>query len=131
MVHARVSDEYIYFISMYMTDNILPVLQIKQLVNQDSETTTRHKMATGKKTLVSNLRVLFCSCVVQKATAHVYTKALNMLHQSQRYFWGIFVGIPQHQRCDLIYSPRTKKRILHILLYLMNFSSELAYTSHP
>ena len=29
MVHVRVSDEYIIFHLMYMTDNILPVLPIK------------------------------------------------------------------------------------------------------
>ena len=32
------------------------------------------------------------------ATAHVETKTLNMRHQAQKGFRGIFVGIPQHQK---------------------------------
>ena len=55
-----------------------------------------------KKPSVSNLHVLLCPCVVQKATADVDTKALNMRHQSQKGFHGIFVGIPQHQKGYLI-----------------------------
>ena len=53
-----------------------------------------HKMATGTKPSVSHLRVLFCPCVVWKAMAHVETKTLNMFHQAQKLFRGIFVGIP-------------------------------------
>ena len=81
MVHTRVSDKYIHFSLMYTTDNIFPDLPIKHLVNQDSEQTTPHKLATGTKPSVSNLRVLFYPCVVRKATAHVDTKALNMRNQ--------------------------------------------------
>ena len=33
-------------------------------------------------------------CVVRKATAHIETKTLNMRHQAQKLFCGIFVGIP-------------------------------------
>ena len=33
-------------------------------------------------------------CVVQKTTAYVKRKALKMIHQPQRGFWGISVGIP-------------------------------------
>ena len=69
MVHARVSDECINFALMYTTDHIFPVLPIKQLVNQDSEPKTPHKLATSTKPSVSNIRVLFCTCVVRKATA--------------------------------------------------------------
>ena len=50
------------------------------------------------KPSVSNLRVLFCPCVVRKLTAHIDVKALNMRHQSQKSFWGIFVVIPQQQK---------------------------------
>ena len=57
-----------------------------------------YKLATGTKPLVSHLRVLFCPCVVRKATAHVETKTLNMRHQVKKGFRGIFVGIPQHQK---------------------------------
>ena len=87
---------------MYTTDHIFPVIPIKHLVNQYSEQNTPHKLATGTKPSVSNPLVLFCLCVVQKATAHVDTKALNMRHQSQKWFHGVLVGIPQHQKGYLV-----------------------------
>ena len=79
---------------MYTTDHIFPILPTKDLTNEDGELTTPCKLATGKKPSVSHLRVLFCPCVVVKATAHVGKKALNMRHQAQKGFHGIFVGIP-------------------------------------
>ena len=71
---------------MYMTYHIFPVLPIKHLVNYDDEPTTQHKLETGAKTSVSNLRILFCTYVVRKSTAYVDTKVLNMRHQSQKGF---------------------------------------------
>ena len=71
MVHAIVSEAYINFALMYMTDHIFPVLPIKDLINEDGELTTSFKVATGTKPSGSHLRVLFFPCVVQKATAHV------------------------------------------------------------
>ena len=79
---------------MYTTDHIFPVLPIKYIINEDGNPTTPHKLATGTKTSVSNLCVLFCPFFVQKATAHVETKTLNMRHQAQKWFCVIFVGIP-------------------------------------
>ena len=70
MVHARVLEAYIHFESMYTTDHIIPVLLIKYVINEDGDSTTPHKLATGTKSSVSNLRVLLCPCVVLKATAH-------------------------------------------------------------
>ena len=81
MVHARVSDKYIYIASMYTTDNIFLVLLIKNLVNQDD-----------KKT----------------GSWHVDTKALNMRHHSKNPFWSILVGIPPYQKGYLIYVPSTQ-----------------------
>ena len=98
MVHTGVSDKYIKFSLMYTTDDILPVLPIKYLVNQDSEPTTPHKLATTTKPLVSNRHVLVCPYVVRKETEHVNTKALIMHNKSQKVFRGIFVVIPQHQK---------------------------------
>ena len=109
MVHVRVSDECIHFSLMYTNDHIFPVLPVKQLVNQDMEPNTPHKLATVTKPSVSNLRVLFCPCVVRRATAHVPTKVLNVCHQSHKGFWYILVGNPQHQKGYLIYVPRTQK----------------------
>ena len=81
MVHAWVSDEYINFALIYTTDHIFPVLPTKQLVNQDSEPTTPHKLATGTTPSVSNLHVKLCPFVVQKSTTHVDTNVFNMCHQ--------------------------------------------------
>ena len=80
MVHARVPEVYVHFALMYTTDHIFTVLLIKYLINKDGNPTTPHKLATGTKPSVSHLRVLFCPCVVCKATAHVETKTLNMCH---------------------------------------------------
>ena len=82
---------------------------------------------------VSYLRVLFCPCVVRKSMAHVETKMLNMHHQAQKGFRGIFVGIPQHQKGYIVYVPSTRKVIFsYDVLFDKNFSSALSYTSrHP
>ena len=98
MVHGRFPEVYIHFALMYTTDHIFLVLPIKDLINEDGGPTTPDKLATGTKTSVSHLRVLFCPCVVRKATAHVETKRLNMRHQAQKWFRSIFVGIPEHQK---------------------------------
>ena len=93
MVHARVLESYVHFALMYTTDNIFPVLPIKDLINEDGDPTTPHKLATGTKPSVSHLGVLFCPCVLRKAMALVETKLLNMRHQAQKGFCGIFVGL--------------------------------------
>ena len=111
MVHARVPEVYVHFSLIFMTYDIFPVLPIKYLINEDGDPTTPHKLATGTKPSVSHLRVLFCPCVVRKSTAHVETKTLNMRHQAQKGFRGIFVGIPQHQKGYLVYVPSTRKVI--------------------
>ena len=86
MVHARVPELYVHLALMYTTYHIFPVLPIKDLINEDGNPTTPQKLATGTKPSVSHLRVLFCPCVVVKATAHVETKTLNMRHQAQKWF---------------------------------------------
>ena len=83
---------------MYTTNHVLPVLPIKDMINEDGKPTTPFKLPTGTKPSVSHLRVLFCPCVVWKATMHVGTTALNMRHQAQTGYRGIFVGIPKHQK---------------------------------
>ena len=102
MVHAQVSDEYIYIALINMTDHIFTVIPIKHLVNQDGDKNTRHKLATGMNTSVSNLRVLFCPCVVQKESEQVDTKALNTRHKSQKGCCGIF-----------FWNPTASKRVTH------------------
>ena len=119
MVHARVLEAYINFTLMYTTYHIFTVLPIKDLINEDGNTTMPFKIATGTKTPVSHLRVLYCPCVARRATAHVGTKALNMYHQAQKGFCGIVVGIPQHQKGHLVYVLLTRKIISSYNIFLM------------
>ena len=73
MVHDRVLEAYFHFALMYTTDHIFPVLPIKDLINEDGDTTRSFKLATVKKPSVSYLCVLFFPCVIWKSTAHVET----------------------------------------------------------
>ena len=55
-----------------------------------------------------------------------------MRYQAQKGFSGIFVGIPHHKKGYLVYVPSTRKIISsYDVVFDENFSSELAYTSHP
>ena len=129
MVHARVTEVYVHLALMYTTYHIFLVLPINDLINEDGDSTTPHNLETGTKPSVSYLRVLFCPCVVRKATAHVQTKTLNMRHQAQKGFRGIFVGIPQHQKGYLVYVPSTRKLIFsYNVVFDENNSSALSYT---
>ena len=130
MVHRRVYDKYINFDLMYMTDHIFSVLPIKSLLNQYGEPTTPHKMETGTKHSVSNLHVLFFSCVSQKATAHVDTKSLNMCHQSQKGYSWYIRSKSTTSEWHLIYIPSTQKTVSsHDVVFDETFYSALAYTS--
>ena len=101
MVHAQFLEAYTHFTLMYMAYHIFPVLPIKDLINEDGGLTMPFKLATDMKPSISKK----IPCVVHKATAHVGEKASNMCHQSQNRFWGIFFGIPQHQKGYLFYEP--------------------------
>ena len=130
MLHARVLEVYVHFTLIYTKDHIILVLPIKDLINEDGDPTTPQKLATGTKPSVSHLRVLFCPCVVHKATAHVETNTLNMRHQAKKGFCGIFVGIPENQKGYLVYVPSTRKVISsYDAVFDKRFSSALSYTS--
>ena len=108
------------------------VLPIKDLINEDGEQTIPFKLATFTKTSVSHLRILFFPCVVRKATARIVTKVLNILHQAQKGFCGIFAGISQHQKGYLVYVPRKRKKISsNDVVFDDIFSIALSYTSKP
>ena len=130
MLHDRVFEAYIHFALMYTIDHIFPVLPIKDMIKDNYDMTTAHKITTGTKHSVSHLRVLFCPWVVHKSTAHIETKALNMRHQVQKGFCGILVGIPEHQKGYLLYVPSTRKIISsYDVVFDESLSSALAYTS--
>ena len=60
----------------------------------------------------------------------IETKALNMSHQEQKGFCGIFVGIPEHQKGYLVYLPSTRKVISsYDVVFDESVSSALSYTS--
>ena len=73
MVNDRVLGAYIIFALMYTTDNILPVLPIKDLINEDGNPTRPFKVATGTKPSVSHLPVLFFRVLYRKLL-HTLTK---------------------------------------------------------
>ena len=106
-MHSQVSENIYNFSLIYTAGRIFPVQPIKNLVNQDCEPNTPHKLETGKKPSVSYLHVLFFPFVLKKSTAHVDTKALNIRHQSHKGFRGIFIGILHHQKWYLIYVSST------------------------
>ena len=63
---------------------------------------------------------------------HVETKALNMRHQAQKGFCGIFVGITPHAKGYIVYVPSTRKIISsYDVVFDEFFSSALAYMSRP
>ena len=113
-------------------EHILPDLPIKDIINKDGDPKTPPKLATGTKPSVSHLRMLFCPCVECKATAHIQTKTLNMRHQAQKGFRGIFVGILENQKGYLVYVTSARKVISsYDVMFEESFSSALLYTSRP
>ena len=82
------------------------------------------------KPSISHLRVLFCPCVVHKANAYVGTMKLNMCHQAQKGFCGLFFVIPQLQKGYLIYVPQKGNIVSSYDVVFDNiFSSALTYKS--
>ena len=111
MVHTIVSEDFINFTLIYTADHVFPVLPTKDLIDNGGKPTMTFKLLTGTKNSKSRLRVLVCPCVGRKSTAHVIAKLLNMCHQAQKVFCGIFVGIPKHQKGYLVYVTHIQKII--------------------
>ena len=121
---------YLFRVNVY-SKLYFAVLPIKDLINKDGKPTTPFKLVTCTKPSISHLHV-FCPGVVQKATAHAGTKALNMNHQTQKGFRGTFVGIPKHQKLYLVYVPPKHKIVSsYDVVFDGTFSSELLYVSQP
>ena len=92
----------------------------------------RHLNLQQVQNLQYHICVIIFPCVVQKSTAHIRKKALNMRHKEQKCFRGIFVGIIQHQKGYLVYTPSKRKIISsYDVLFDESFSSTLSYTSQP
>ena len=71
MVQARVSYKYIHFALLYTDDHIFHILPIKHLVNKDGETTTPHKLATGKNLQYQN-HVFYYVYVLYEKQLHMF-----------------------------------------------------------
>ena len=129
MVHAIVLEAYIHFALMIMTDHIFLFLLTKDLINKDGEPITSFKLATGIKPSVSNLRVLFLNVLYGKLLHTLKKKALNVCHQAQKGFCGIFVGIPHHQKGYLVYVPSIRMLTNGGIIELPSDSSPLSALS--
>ena len=56
-------EAYIHFALMYTTDGIFPVLPIKYMMIENSQTTMPSTVTTSTKPAVSYLCVIFCQCI--------------------------------------------------------------------
>ena len=54
MAHAQFFEAYIIFSLVYTADHTFPVLQTKNLINEDGKPTTPFKIATGTKISISH-----------------------------------------------------------------------------
>ena len=119
MVHVRFSESYIHFALMYTAYHILPVLPIRDMINEDDKDTTPYKLGTGMKHSISHLHVLHFLYVVLKSTSHVGTKALNMRHQGQKGFAAYLLESHSIKKC-IFFMYHTKGRLyLRKMLFLM------------
>ena len=116
---------------MYAAHHIVPVLPLKDLVDKQGNPVTPHELMTGEKAKICHLRTLFCPAIVKKHTAQYKGKHLNMRHQPQKGFRGIFVGIPDNQQgCYEVYIPATHQTIpSHDVVFDESFFSALSFTS--
>ena len=104
---GRVEEKFTHFALINAAHVIMPVLPLKDLVNESGEQTTSIKLMTGNKARIGHIRTLFCPVIVKKLTAQHKGKSLNMRHQPQKGFRGIFVGIPDNQAGYDVYVPAT------------------------
>ena len=111
MVHARALEDYIHFALMYTADNILPVLPIKDLINEDGERTMSFKLATGTKTSVWNLRVLFVHFCT-KSYCTCWDKSVKYASPSAEGFsWHLFWNSTASERVSCLCTPQMQDRI--------------------
>ena len=69
MVFARVNDDYTHHALIFAAHHIIPVLPLKDLVNEQGDPVTPIELMTNKKAMIRHLRTLFCPCIIKKHTA--------------------------------------------------------------
>ena len=122
-------EAYIHSVFIYTEEYIFPVLPIKYLINKDGNPTTPFKLATGMKTSISHVHVLFFPCVICKATAHVGKNPLNMRYQSKKVFsWYLHRNSTASKRVSF-YEPHKCMIVSLYVVFDESFSSALSYTS--
>ena len=97
MNFERVEEKFNHFALINTAHVIMPVLPLRDLVNESGKQTTLVELMTGNKARISRILTLLCLVIVKKLTAQHKGKSLNMQHQLQKGFRGIFVGIPENQ----------------------------------
>ena len=86
----------------------------------------------GEKPPVRHLRTLFCPVIVKKHTAMKDKKMVNMRHQAQKGYRGIFVGMPENQEGYLCYVLSICNMVTsYDMLFDKTFLSALAYSEKP
>ena len=132
MVFARVDDSFMHHALIYAAHVIFPALPLRDLVNEKGAQATPTELMTLRKARVSKIRTLFCPCIVKKHTAQYQQQNLNMRHQLQKGFRGIFIGFPDVQAGYEVYVPRTRSIVSSAdVIFEESFSSAIAYRMKP
>ena len=84
MVHAQVLEYYIHFALTYIADHILPVLPIKDLINEDGEPATQFKLVMGTKPSILYLHILFFLFCCTKLYCTCWDKGVKHASPSER-----------------------------------------------
>ena len=126
------AENYSHSALIYADLYALSVLPLKYLVNEKGEPCTLFELMNGEKPSVRHLRTLFCPVIVKKHTAMKDKKVVNMRHQAQKGYRGIFVGMPENQEGYLCYVPSIRNTVTsYDALFDKTFSSALAYSEKP
>ena len=102
MVHARVPEAYVHFVLMYATNHIFLVLPIKGIIMRMA-IQQRHTNFQQVRNLQYDIYACYFVHVLYKSLRRTVRQTINMCHQAQKRFWGIFVGIPEHQKGYHVY----------------------------
>jgi hypothetical protein len=105
LVHARLPDKYHFHPIRYVAA-VFNMLPVKNLYNTNGEICSPFELFTGKKPLISHLRVFGCPAVAKQSVISV--EGLSTQHFTEKGIRGVFIGIPLHQNGYLIYLPGSR-----------------------
>ena len=91
----------------------------------------QNNLNVTKRPTWNHTLTLFSICCTKRDCTH-WRKFIKHTSPIKKYFWGIFIGISQHQKGYPIYARITQKIVSsHDVVFDETFSSALAYTSNP